>query len=269
MANHLLIIGGGLIGLELAASARQLGVAVTVLEAAPRVLGRAVPERLADSLSERHQQEGVDIRCATALQQVNARENGQGFQAQLANGETLDADLMIIGIGAIPNQALADAANLETANGIVVNEYLQTSEPDIFAAGDCCCFPCVYAKAPLRLETWRNAQSQGNLAAQNMLGQQQTYTDVPWFWSDQYDLGLQVAGLTNPAHDTVQRTLKNGAIVQFERDHTGKLVAAAGLGEGNSVAKEIRLAEMLIAKGATPAPDLLVDASVNLKKLLR
>ncbi|MEZ5535419.1 MAG: FAD-dependent oxidoreductase [Thiolinea sp.] len=269
-AKQLLIVGGGLIGLELAASARKLGVVVTVLEVAPQVLGRAVPTVFAEMLAARHEQEGVVLRCGVQLSSVGHPDDRDGVTVTLHDGEMLHADLIVIGIGAIPDQALAEQAELTLDNGIVVDEYLQTSAENILAAGDCCCFPCELLNGQLlRLETWRNAQSQGNLAAANMLGKQEKITDIPWFWSDQYDLGLQVAGLSDPNHQTIQRPLKNGALIQFELNDEGRLVAAGGLGEGNSVAKDIRLAEMLIAKGIHPDPEQLADPAVNLKKLLR
>ena len=158
---------------------------------------------------------------------------------------------------------------LEVKNGIVVNEYLQTSDPHIYAAGDCCAFPHPKTGQSMRLETWRNAQQQGNLVASNLLGAQTPQTAVPWFWSDQYELSLQVAGLASPEHQRVVRHLGENSFIEFELDNDGQLAAAAGIGIATAVAKDIRMAEMLIAKGAQLEPSLLTDPTVNLKKFLK
>lgn len=266
-SQHLVVIGGGLIGLELAASARQLGVEVTVLEADSRILRRAIPESIANVIAKRHRDAGVQLICNASLELV--RQSPTQIHFTLSNGCQINADLVVVGIGAIPNTALAQQAGLSVDNGIVVNEHLQTSDPLIYAAGDCCSFPRFSTGQLMRLETWRNAQEQGNLAASNLLGAQTPHTAVPWFWSDQYELGLQVAGLTSPEHQRVQRQVSDQSFIEFELDTDGHLVMAAGIGVSTAVAKDIRVAEMLIAKGAVIEPSVLADASVNLKKLLK
>lgn len=265
--KQMVIIGGGLIGLELAASARQLGVDVTVLEADSRVLRRAVPASMAEVIVQRHQAAGVTIICNAAIQRVS--QDAQQINFVLSNGVQITTELVVVGIGALPNTQLAEQAGLTVNNGIVVNEHLQTSDPLIYAAGDCCAFPHSATGQWLRLETWRNAQQQGKLAASNLLGAQIPHTAVPWFWSDQYELGLQVAGLASPDNQRVVRTLGENSLIEFEFDTDGKLVAAAGIGLATAVAKDIRLAEMLIAQGSVIEPNLLADATVNLKKLLK
>ncbi len=164
---------------------------------------------------------------------------------------------------------LAEAAGLGVENGIAVDGNLRTSDPSIFAAGDCCSFPlAVYGGRRVRLEAWRNAQEQGALAARNMLGAEEAHAAVPWFWSDQYDLSLHIAGLADGATTHVRRDLGDGAFILFHLADDGRLLAASGIGPGNAVARDIRLAEMLIAKGARPAPGDLADNEVKLKKLL-
>lgn len=264
--KHVVIIGGGLIGLELAASARQLGVDVTVLEADSRVLRRAIPASIAELIVKRHQQAGVNLICNAAIQRVS--QDAKQINFVLSNGAPITAELVVVGIGAIPNTQLAEQAELEVKNGIVVNEYLQTSDPQIYAAGDCCAFPYTATGQWMRLETWRNAQQQGSLAASNLLGAQTPHTAVPWFWSDQYELGLQVAGLASPENQRVVRPLGEHSFIEFEFDTDGKLVAAAGIGIATAVAKDIRVAEMLIGKGAVIEPSLLADSGVNLKRLV-
>lgn len=266
-AARIAIVGGGFIGLELAASARKRGASVTVIEAQPRILMRGVPEEIAGVIAARHRDEGVMLRCGTGIASINDKDDS--VIITLADGEEIVADLAVIGIGAVPVTGLAEKAGLETANGIVVNDWLQTSDPDIYAAGDCCAFPlAIYGGRRVRLEAWRNAQEQGALAARNMLGGHEPHESVPWFWSDQYELGLQVAGLADEATQTIRRDLGEGAFILFHLAADGRLVAASGIGPGNAVAKDIRLAEMLIARGARPASAQLEASDVKLKSLL-
>lgn len=261
------VVGGGFIGLELAAAARTRGCAVTVLEALPRLLARAVPEAIATVITEAHRANGVDILCGSALRAISDTDGG--VEIALEDGAVIAADLAIIGIGAAPNAELAERAGLVIENGIRVDEHLRTNDPSIFAAGDCCSFPlAIYDGRRVRLEACRNAQEQGSLAAKNMLGGSEPHVAVPWFWSDQYDLTLQIAGLCDEGAGTVRRDLGDGAFLLFHLAGDGRLVAASGIGPGNAVARDIRLAEMLIARRASPAPEQLADPRTKLKSLL-
>jgi 3-phenylpropionate/trans-cinnamate dioxygenase ferredoxin reductase component len=152
----------------------------------------------------------------------------------------------------------------------VVDARFATSAPDVFAAGDCCRYPHpLYDGGPLRLESWRAAQEHGTAAARAMLGGTEPYAGVPWFWSDQHDLTLQAAGLADAADGEVVRRRPDGVEIWFGLEAGGRLVAAAGVGPGNAVARDIRLAEMLIARRAAPDPATLADPAVGLKSLLR
>jgi len=258
------IIGGGFIGLELAASARQLGCEVALIEALPRILMRGVPEEIARVVHARHVDAGVAMHIGTGLAAIET----DGLV--LADGRKIKADIVVAGIGAVPATALAEQAGLAIDNGIACDEALRTSDPDIYAAGDCCSFPHqLYGNKRIRLEAWRNATDQANVATENMLGAAKPYVAVPWFWSDQYDLSLQIAGLPDQGTETVRRQLSDQAFVIFHRDASGRLVGASGIGPGNSVARDIRLAEMLIAKGISPPANVLADTGVGLKALLR
>lgn len=266
-ANRIAIIGGGFIGLELAAAARKLGAAVTVIEAQPRILMRGVPAEIAEIIHQAHEAEGVTI--LTGLGIAAIADDGTEVCIALADGQEIVADLAVIGIGAVPVTGLAVEAGLTIDNGIAVDATLRTGDPDIFAAGDCCSFPlAVYAGRRVRLEAWRNAQEQGALAARNMLGAGEAHVAVPWFWSDQYGLSLQIAGLSDEGKSTVRRDLSDGAFILFHLAEDGRLVAASGIGPGNAVARDIRLAEMLIAKRVKPAPEALGSQDVKLKSLL-
>jgi 3-phenylpropionate/trans-cinnamate dioxygenase ferredoxin reductase subunit len=262
-ARHAVLAGAGLIGMELAATLRGAGLEVTVVESGPRALGRAVLPSLARRLVDRHRAQGVEILLGTGIECIAGR------RLTLTDGSTREADIVLAAIGVVPETALAEAAGLAVDNGIVVDERLATSDPHIFAAGDCARAPSRFAPGPVRLESWRNAQDQGAHAARAMLGAAEPYDAVPWFWSDQYELGLQVAGLPDPARACVSRRVSPEAEILFQLGDDGRLLCASGLGPGTSVARDIRLAEMLIARGARPRAETLQDPSINLKTLLR
>ena len=262
------VIGGGFIGLELAASAAALGCQVTVIELGPRLMGRAVPARVAAAMAGRHIAAGVDLRCGTGV--TGLAETGAGTEIMLAEGTAVEADVVVAGVGAVPETTLARTAGIETGDGIVVDERFATSAPDVFAAGDCCRYPHpLYGGQHLRLESWRAAQEHGAAAARAMLGETEPYAGVPWFWSDQHDYTLQVAGLAGAADREVVRVRPDGVEIWFGLSEGGRLVAAAAAGPGNSVARDIKLAELLIARRATPDPVTLADPAVTLKSALR
>jgi 3-phenylpropionate/trans-cinnamate dioxygenase ferredoxin reductase subunit len=225
---------------------------------------RGVPEEIARVVHARHVEAGVTMEVGTALKAV---ETGG---VRLADGRKVPAEIVIAGIGAAPEVTLAQAAGLAVENGITCDETLRTSDPDIYAAGDCCSFPHgLFGGKRMRLEAWRNATDQANVATGNMLGGATPYLAVPWFWSDQHDLSLQIAG--NPADGvkTVRRQLGEQAFVIFHLDGADRLVGASGIGPGNSIARDVKLAEMLIARQAAPAPEALADPAVQLKVLLK
>lgn len=265
--SHIAILGGGFIGLELAASARKLGASVTLVEGLPRVLSRGVPAQIAAIVADRHAAEGVEVLCGARVAGVEERPGE--VRVTLEDGRVVAANLLVVGIGAVPNTELAEAAGLAVENGIAVDGLLRTSDPNIFAAGDCAATPLpLYGDRRIRLESWRNAQEQGQLAAANMLGGGEAHCAVPWFWSDQYDMTLQIAGLVDGAVTTVRRDMGEGAFILFHLDAEGRLIAASGIGRGNAVARDIRLAEMLIAARRHPDPAELAAPQTKLKKLL-
>lgn len=200
--SRLVIIGGGYIGLEVAAVARKMDIDVTILEAAPRLLARVTAPAVSAFYRGVHNEAGVKIRVGVDVQGFEFNDAGR-ITAVLATGEEkAPADLVIVGIGVIPNTELADAAGLTINNGIAVDEYGRTSDPNIFAIGDCSSHPNAYAGRHLRLESVPSALEQARSAAALLVGQDRPYNTVPWFWSDQYDLKLQMAGL-NQGYDTV------------------------------------------------------------------
>ncbi|MEQ8965854.1 MAG: FAD-dependent oxidoreductase [Azospirillaceae bacterium] len=264
---RVVLVGGGFIGLELAASAAARGARVTVLEAAPRILGRIVPEEIAAIVAGRHAEAGVEIRCGVTIERIEGGE--AGCRVVLADGPALEADTVIAGIGAVPNTELAEAAGLAIDNGVAVDGAMRSSDPAIFAAGDCASFPHpLYDGRRIRLEAWRGAQDAAETAARAMAGQAVEHEAVPWFWSDQVDMTMQIAGLPDAGAATVVREREDGVAIRFRVAGDGRVLAASAIGPGNAVAKDIRLAEMMIARRAAPARERLADPSVGLKKLL-
>jgi 3-phenylpropionate/trans-cinnamate dioxygenase ferredoxin reductase subunit len=265
--RRLAVIGGGFIGLEIAASARKRNCDVTVIEAAPRILMRGVPAEIAEVVAARHRAEGVTLKTGVGLERLEKRDGG--VAVILADGSEVVADGVVAGVGAVPETGLAEAAGLKIDNGVATDAHLRTEDENIFAAGDCCSFPHpLYGGRRIRLEAWRNAQDQGAYAAKAMIGAADEYAAVPWFWSDQYDLHLQVAGLVDEGRRMVMRDQGEGARIFFHLDDGGRLVAASGVGPIGRVARDMRLAEMLIAKRAHPDPAALAAPETKLKALL-
>jgi len=264
----IVVIGGGLIGLELAASANWLGAEVTVLEAAPRILTRGVPEALARRLERKHAEAGVRILSGVRIAAVSRR--AERTIVALADGREFAADVVVAGIGAAPETSLAARAGLAVDNGVIADARLRTSDPDVSAIGDCANFAhALFGGRRVRLEAWRNAFDQGAYIARRTLGADEDFRAVPWFWSDQYDVTLQVAGFPDLGVEAVNRRLGGDASLTFHLDATGRLVGASALGALSAIARDMRIAEMLIAAEATPSPKLVADPATKLKALLR
>lgn len=260
---RVIIIGGGFIGLELAASAVGRGASVTVIELAPRLLSRNVPADIASIIEARHRAAGVAFHMGVGVEKI-----GQGGIVTLSSGETIAGDVVIAGIGARPDIALAEQAGLAIDNGIATDACLRTSDEAIFAAGDCAAaIHPLFGEGRLRLESWRNALEQGALAACNMLDQQVSQSAVPWFWSDQYEICLQIAGLPDRGVTDIARAAPE-AVLKFHLDATGRLVAASAMGPVGAIAKDIKIAELLIARQCRPDPQALAEPACRLKSLL-
>jgi 3-phenylpropionate/trans-cinnamate dioxygenase ferredoxin reductase subunit len=266
--THVVVIGGGFIGLEVAASAIERGCTVSLIELGQRILTRGVPKEIADIVEARHRTAGVDFKFGVTINRIVNSNDRQAII--LADGTSIECDSIIIGIGAVPEITLAAGCGLEIENGIRVDERLQTSDPYIFAAGDCCSFPhALYGGKRIRLEAWRNAQDQGSLAARNMMGAGEAYITVPWFWSDQYEQTLQVTGLTDFGEIMVSRDIGEDGKFFFHLTQDGRLVAASAIGPISKIAKDIRFTEMLIQQQARPDLNDLENPAVKLKTLLR
>ena len=259
----LVVVGGGWIGLEVAAAARMLGANVVVLEALDRVCGRALTPDLAAHLAGIHRERGVDIRLGTAVRRLAG--SGRVTGAVLPDGPVLPASAVVVGIGIVPNAALAAAAGIEVDNGIVVDAFGRTSDPDVFAAGDVTNHPNDLLGRRVRLESWENAQNQAIAAAKAMLGGEDPYREIPWFWSDQYDVNIQLVGL--PARwDRVATRGDRGAnrFIEFYLEGD-RLEGAAAVNNP----RDVRFARRLMQAGKPVDPAALADPEVKLQSLLR
>ena len=258
-AVDVVVVGGGYIGLEVAATARSLGCRVTVLEAGVRILARVAAEETADYLRRLHQSHGVEIHEGVTLAD-GAVVDGRMQSVTLKDGRRFPCDLLVVGIGAEVNGSLAVAAGLAVAGGIVVDDHGCTADPDIYAAGDCTVFP--YRGAPTRLESVQNANDQATVVAANMVGGDEVYDPAPWFWSDQFEASLQIAGLNRGFDLTVVRRTSRGQSVWYFAGDTLLAVDAINDPKAYGVGKK------LLAAGRSPDRKALADSTLDLKGLV-
>lgn len=260
--QKLVIIGAGYIGLEAAAVARQLGLDVTVLEMADRVLARVTSPIMSQFFYDEHTRQGAEIRTGAMVSALRGAD-GKISSAVLADGTELDADIVLVGIGILPNVELAEAAGLACSNGILTDRDARTNDPRIFAAGDCAARPLVHYGRKGRLESVHNAIEQGKLAAAAIMGKPRPAEDCPWFWSDQYDLKLQIAGLSQDYDETVLRGDPEARKFAVFYLQNGKLIAVDAV---NSP-PEFLASKKLIMTGAHLAPETLSDTSKSMKEI--
>ena len=254
-----LVVGGGYIGLEAAAVASKLGLHVTLVEMAERILGRVAAAETADVIRTVHREKGVDIREGIGL--VRLLGQGAVSGAELSDGTTLEIDFVVAGIGIRPLTALAQTAGITCENGISVDAFGRTSARDVWAAGDCTSFP--YQGGTLRLESVQNAIDQAQNVAANMLGANEAYVPYPWFWSDQYDLKLQIAGLNTGYDQVVVRNGDTGRSHWYFKD--GAFIAVDAI----DAARDYMVGKRLLEMGKTITPQQAGDAQTNLKALLK
>ena len=259
--QRLVIVGAGYIGLEVAAVTAMLGVDVTVVEMEERVMSRVVSPQLSEFYQQEHQAHGVTLKLSTGTSGFSGSKKLQ--YVLLDNGDKLAADLVVVGVGIVPNIELADAAELETENGIVVDDHCRTSDAKIYAVGDCTFHPNAVLGRSLRLESVHNALEQAKTAASNICGEEATYAQVPWFWSDQYDLKLQIVGLSQGYDEVVMRgdPLTRSFACLYLRD--GQLIAVDAV---NSP-KDFMQSKALIANRARIDPRQLANTEVALKDI--
>ncbi len=255
------IIGAGYIGLEVAASLRKLGLEVTVLEAFDRVMARATSEVVSHHYQAMHRKHGVELALGAQVQRIEKASEGLRVHTNL---ETHGADLVLVGIGAQPNQQLAEAAGLAVDNGIVVDAMCRTETPNIFAAGDCCSFPSSRYGRSIRLESVQNAIDQAKAAASSMLGKGETYDPVPWFWSDQYDAKLQIAGLSQDADEQILRgDVEAGAFsVAYVKQDRLIAIDAVNVPKDYMMARRIAPTDHVVDRSALADPTIPIAKAV-------
>ena len=259
----LVVIGGGYIGMEVAAVAKKMGLDVTVVEAMERIMSRGIGEEVSNFFQDMHREEGVTILTGKGVERFEGSTHVT--HVVCSDGSKVEADIVVVGIGVLPNQELAEDAGLTCDNGIVVDEYCQTSDPDIFSGGDCTLHPNPLLGRTLRLESVHNAVEQGKTAAAAMLGERKAYAQVPWFWSDQYDVKLQIAGMPDGYDSHVVRgdPSKRKFAVFYLKDN--KIICVFAI----SAMAEYMQGRKLIEKAVSVSPDRLADTSINMKEIIQ
>lgn len=264
--RRLLIVGAGFVGAELAASAAILGTEVTMLEAAPVPLGRGLPPALGEVYGRMHRAHGVDIRVDSAVRDVVPK--GSGLLTRTNGGPEYTSETVVVAVGLAAELEVAKRAGLAIDNGVLVDEYCRTSGPNIFAAGDVANHPNPILGQRIRVEHWQNAQHQSAVAANNMVAgdsaDYEVFAEVPWVWSDQYDVNLQVAGRPLPSDHVVFRGDPESTQFSAMLLRDGFLVAAVGL----NCADDVRAARAVIGRGVRPDPAALANTSTDLRELL-
>ncbi len=258
--RRVLIIGGGYIGLEAAAVCAKKGMQVTLVEMADRILQRVACPETSDFFRNLHRANGVDIREGVGLDQLTGEAQVSG--AILSDGTELALDMAIVGVGITPATGLADIAGLALENGIKVNAQGRSSDASIWAAGDCASFP--YNDVRIRLESVQNAIDQAECVAENILGAEKDYVPAPWFWSDQFDTKLQIAGL-NSGYDTVVTRRGEDGAISFWYYRGDTLLAVDAINE----ARAFMVGKRLLAMGKSPDKSLVADGNTDLKALLK
>ncbi|WP_345750868.1 NAD(P)/FAD-dependent oxidoreductase [Microbacterium rhizophilus] len=261
-ARSVVIVGAGFIGLEFAAIARAKGCHVTVFEAAPGAMGRAVSSEMSAYMAARHREDGIDLRFEEVVSHIEIL-NDRVVAVSTSHGERLPADLLLVAIGVIPSTELAVAAGIAVDGGIVVDRMLRTSAPDIYAIGDCARFPFGDVGTLVRLESVQNAVDQAKAVAAILLGQDSSYAQLPWFWSHQGKLRLQIAGLSLGADRSVTLYTRDRPSVYHFR--SGQLIAVESLG----AAAEHLAARRVLQSGADVTPEDVLTPGFDLRKIAR
>lgn len=281
-AGDVVIVGGGFIGLEVAAAVRARGARVTVVEFLPRVMARVLSPQMSHYFTEEHGRHGVEILTGVGVTAVVAGPAGAVSAVSLSDGSTLPADVVVVGIGVLPSTELAEKAGLHTSNGIVVDERLRTSDPSIYAVGDCACFDCAVSGRELRLESIQNAADQARFVAEQIAAMTRppveepsdadspsaSYAALPWFWTEQYDSKLQIAGVAPAEADSVVRGDPAGGSFSVCRFVGERLVAVESVNHARDHLGARKLLTADPGRLRRVTRDAVADGSTALKALL-
>ncbi len=254
--KRLLVVGGGFVGLEIAAAARARGLETVVVEATHRLLSRIVPEEVGAALARYHEEAGVSFRVGSMVEELATTSSRKPNAAVLSNGETLPYDLAVVGVGVTADTALAKAAGLDVQVGIRADSSLRTSAPNVFACGDAVSFWHPVFERHVRVEAWHNAEDHARVVADQLLGRPAVCNTVPFFWSDQYDRSMQIVGIPHFGSELVSCTLDDAKIL-YHLDAYGVLVAATALGHDRVIGRKISEARRLIMRKVKPDPHLM------------
>ena len=264
--NNIVIIGGGFIGLEIASSLSQLNKKVTLIEIGNQLMGRIIPKPIADLVKHTHEAAGNKIILNKQILQIS--KYNENYKILLSDNSELEADFIIAGIGSKPSVSLFENTDLKLDNGIVTNEFCETSIKDVYAAGDVSNFYHPLYKQYIRLESYQHAQNHGICAGKNMSGLKTEYTSIPWMWSDQFNLNLQLTGICENFDEIIERgkDIENGIIYFFLKNKSIK--GACGLGVAGKVGRDIRITTKLAEKNVVVDKRILGDENQKLNKLI-
>ena len=265
--NNIAIIGGGFIGLEIASSLNQQNKSVSLIEISNQLMGRIIPFPIANLVKVEHEKHGNKIYLDSKIKSIE--KTNDAFKILLDNDHVIEAEMIIGGIGSIPTVDLFNDSDLKLKNGILTNAYNQTSVENVYAAGDVSNFFHPLYQKNIRLESYQHAQNQGINAGKNIAGIKSEYLSIPWMWSDQFDLNLQLTGLCDDYHEIIERgeNIENGIIYFFIKDD--KIVGACGLGLTGKVGRDIRIASKLIEKQTIIDKKILSNQKEKLNPLLK
>ena len=264
--NKIIIIGGGFIGLEIASSLSQLNKNVCLIEIGNQLMGRIIPKQIADLVKTSHETEGNNIILNKKILKIT--KNKENYKILLSDNSELESDFIIAGIGSRPCVSIFENTNLKLDNGIITNEFCETSINDVYAAGDVSNFYHPLYKEHIRLESYQHAQNHGICAGKNISGIKTEYSSIPWMWSDQFNLNLQLAGICENFDEIVKRgkDINNGIIYFFLKNQSIK--GACGLGIAGKIGRDIRISTKLSEKNVVVDKAILADESQKLNNLI-
>tara|TARA_B100000959_G_scaffold281484_1_gene345653 strand:- start:422 stop:1657 length:1236 start_codon:yes stop_codon:yes gene_type:complete len=265
--SNIAIIGGGFIGLEIASSLNQQNKSVSLIEISNQLMGRIIPSQIANLVKGEHEKNGNKLYIDSKIKNINKID--ESYKILLENNITIEAEMIIGGIGSLPTLDLFYETDLELENGILTNEFCETSIKDVYAAGDVSNFYHPIYKKNIRLESYQHAQNHGIIAGKNIAGIKSEYISVPWMWSDQFNLNIQLTGLCDDYDEVVERgnSIENGIIYFFLKNE--KIYGACGLGLMGKIGRDIRIASKLIEKNTTFDRKILSNQEEKLNALLK